>query len=326
MNEKLLIDNWSYYDEVNKLLIHTLCKDGRKSISEKLDFYYEHRHTREYDEDTLTVDDVIEMQRNDDSFQNLVKIYKHRQFMAELANEDKTGKIGWNPVYTMKTKEIRQVERYLERENWDYDSQIEDIFTNKTDYFQRNNISLRQKNEVHIYKSDIDVINQIRKEHKLTAHEVQVIFGLIFWCRMFDTAEVFLLSCEPDDFKIKQFNGCFQKAINDNKLFKLIRWDLKLHETIFKHDIKTNKYYYSNFDNKDEIVYTFKTTLENNRLNLTKVAQEALDFKLKYCEICGKEIHAHSNRQKMCDECKAEVTKEQARLRKQRQRERQRGK
>lgn len=52
--------------------------------------------------------------------------------------------------------------------------------------------------------------------------------------------------------------------------------------------------------------------------------KEKIGNKNKYCIHCGAEFYPKSNRQKMCEECKVTITREQARLRKQKQRKRDR--
>ena len=80
---------------------------------------------------------------------------------------------------------------------------------------------------------------------------------------------------------------------------------------------------YLNFDNKDKVAYIFKTTLENNKLNLSQIAMDAIpNIKNKYCVVCGKEFNPANNKQRQCTECKEKYKKEQARLRKQKQRKR----
>lgn len=47
-----------------------------------------------------------------------------------------------------------------------------------------------------------------------------------------------------------------------------------------------------------------------------------MEDKTKHCVICGKPFEPNCNRHKYCKECKVEVTREQARLRQQKHRER----
>ena len=74
-------------------------------------------------------------------------------------------------------------------------------------------------------------------------------------------------------------------------------------------------YTYPNFalDKDDVIAYTFNVTLENNRLNLSKVARELFDPKECYCTVCGeKYIAKRPNASLYCKECA--VDKEKARI------------
>lgn len=71
-------------------------------------------------------------------------------------------------------------------------------------------------------------------------------------------------------------------------------------------------YTYPNFalDKDDVIAYTFNVTLENNRLNLSKVARELFDPKECYCTVCGeKYIAKRPNASLYCKECGAKKEK-----------------
>lgn len=74
-------------------------------------------------------------------------------------------------------------------------------------------------------------------------------------------------------------------------------------------------YTYPNFtlDKDDVIAYTFDVTLENNRLNLSKVAWELFDPKECYCTVCGEKYKSlKPNASLYCKDCAAK--KEKARL------------
>ena len=142
------------------------------------------------------------------------------------------------------------------------------------------------------------------------------------------------------EWKRKQFEACYDFTIRGDKEHN----DYKAVNEVFEHytdwkentdriNVRTKWYYnigetefdwiYPNFDNKDEIAYIFKTTLENNRLDLGKLAEEVLpDIREKYCYRCGRAFNPSSNRQKYCEECKQEIKREQAAERKRRQRNR----
>ena len=285
MNERLLLDNWREYDEVNWLLTNLLCKDDRKTIEEKADFYFANRHERG------------ELFVNDDG-----------------------------SVY-------REEERY---EVYDFNV---DTFKRSMTYREERckaiNTKLREIDEVVLYKSDFDAIEKARKEYRLTELQTQILFGMIFFSRMNNIAWCRIGTL----YKLRSFKACFEKTIKQEDIFKIAETGLfkqvvtnkdeakyKLKEQAEYLHIETEAdWYYLNFDNQDEVAYVFKTTLENNRLNLTKLAKEVIpDFKAKYCIHCGAEFYPKSNRQKMCDECKVIVIREQARLRKQKQRQKDR--
>ena len=72
-------------------------------------------------------------------------------------------------------------------------------------------------------------------------------------------------------------------------------------------------YTYPNFalDKDDVIAYTFNVTLENNRLNLSKIARELFDPKEGYCTVCGTKYRSPKpNASLYCKECAAKKEKE----------------
>ena len=286
LNEEMLLDNWRYYGECNMLLKNCLSKDSRKSHIEMASLYF------------------------------------------NLRNEKKQYK--WNTYITTDVQTGKKIARYTEKPNGLHVEDYEHYFLRRAIKNLRMNMKLRKVNEVVLYKSDFDAIEQARKEHHLTQMEIEIMFGLIFFSRMHDVRWCRI----GTNFKRQQFMGCFNTWDKD-AMYNV------LHTGFFK-DVDYNKdpegdfpwwwkekfyikdendYIYTNFDNKDEVAYVFKTTLENNKLNLSQVAADAIpDIKDKYCIRCGEKFNPASNRQKYCDKCKKEVNKEQAAERKRKQR------
>lgn len=201
---------------------------------------------------------------------------------------------------------------------------------------RRMKTKLKECNEVIFYKSDFDTIERLRKEHDLTELQIQIVFGLIFMSRM--NGVKYCRIGTP--YKWKGFWSSFDKHITIEERRTI--WDMGIFESYVTDKRKAQKqldYHYGegfaeylnvvdeadivykNFDIQDEVAWVFHTTVENNKLNFSQICREAIpNLKNKYCAVCGKEFTPNNNKQKQCTQCKEEHKKEQARLRKQKQR------
>lgn len=216
------------------------------------------------------------------------------------------------------------------------DVDVKEKFRRKASRNKNLNMKLREVDEVKLYKSDFDAIARVKKEYNLTELETQMVFGLIFMSRMHDVRwcrigtafkkKGFYSSFDkyitPEEKEAVFATGLFESATRDkgkarNMIKQRYDWDY----VEYLHIEDEYDWIYKNFDNKDEVIWTFKTTLENNKLNFSKLAKEALpNFKYKYCTVCGELFLPNNNKQKQCTECKEKYKKENARLRKQKQR------
>lgn len=321
LNEKLLLDEWQYYDECNWLLTNLLCKDDRKNVEEKLDFYFSNRHVRD-DSQWRYLDE------NDKYFKEAYEDYKYKRDMyyEHLEYGEDNDVIAFVPF--QRNSIFEAYEQNINKQ----DSNKEAVFIKKMIRNSKINSKLREINEVILYQSDLDAITKAKQDNKLTEFQLQVLFGLILFSRLHDVEW-----CRVGtEFKWKSFKACFDKtikatdlqAILDTGLFKQVVTNKaaarkKLGTQAEYLNIKDEiDYKYLGFANKDKVAFIYKTTKENNRLNLTEVFKEVIpNYKVKYCCECGCEFTPASNRQKMCTDCKAKVIKEQARVRKQRQRQ-----
>lgn len=201
---------------------------------------------------------------------------------------------------------------------------------------RRMKTKLRECNEVIFYKSDFDTIEKARKDFGLTELQTQVVFGLIFMSRM--NGVKYCRIGTP--YKSKGFWSSFDKHISLED--RQVIWKTGLFENYvtdkgkarrqldnhyedgfadYLHIVDESDWVYKNFDNKDEVAWTFHTTVENNRLNFSQICKDAMpNLKNRYCVVCGKEFTPNNNKQKQCTQCKEEHKKEQARLRKAKQR------
>lgn len=346
LNEKMALDNWEQYDECNWLLTDLLAKDERKTLKEKAEFYYENRHERFTDEDIYVEFSNYELRYQLEEYED----YMRRKFYYEMYMED--FEESDEDIEDYESPNLAYVEwqqdDYLEKlgdkifknkslmekiENGEdlriktYDWQKDDNHDMELKFFkkmkrnQKMNKKLREINEVVLYKSDFDIIEKARKEYSLTELQTQVVFGLIFMSRMNDVQWCRI----GTEHKSKGFWGAFDRYVKPEDKEKV--WETGLFETYkedgFKNYKEKEDKIYLNYENKDEVAYVFKTTVENNKLNLSQIAKEVIpDINVKYCIHCGKSFVPASNRQKQCSECKKENEREQARLRKQKQRER----
>lgn len=217
------------------------------------------------------------------------------------------------------------------------DEEIGDKFDKRVARNKRMNTKLREVNEVVFYKSDFEAIEKAKRDFRLTELQTQVVFGLIFMSRMNGVKYCRI----GTTYKNKGFFSSFDKHISVDDCQKV--WKTGLFEDDVSDKSKTrrmlnNRYgegyadylhiedyvvdkIYLNFDNQDEVAWVFHTTVENNRLNFSQICKEAMpNLKNKYCSVCGKEFTPNSNSQKQCTECRDKYKKEQARLRKQKQR------
>jgi hypothetical protein len=316
MNERLALKNWTHYKECNWLLTHFLSKDETKNIDEKLEFYFLHRHEREDSEWIATGKENWSKQTQEEYQDYLYRKGMYEDFL-ECGGEG-------NPhiAYVDFTPN-----RYFDNIDEDDKTDRVAVLTKKMIRNIRMKTKLREIDSVSLYRSDLDAIKQAKKEYKLTEMQTQILFGFIFFSRMNEVKY-----CRVGtEYKWKSFKACFEKTVTAKDIDAVLNTGLieraksdskqsaykKLKEQAKYLNIKAESdYVYTQFENQDEVTYTFVTTVENNRLNLSAVAKEAIpDFKIKYCSVCGKEFEPKSNRQKMCEECKKEITKEQNRAR-----------
>jgi hypothetical protein len=180
-------------------------------------------------------------------------------------------------------------------------------------YVPKSNYKLREHKDIMINKKDIKLIREVRKNTTLTVPQIEVLFGLIFFCRMYDTENANLNT----EFKKKQFLGCFEKAtIKD--LNYVASNVLAIEET------EDGDYIYHPFSNielEDEWIH-IPVTKANNRLNLTKMAHKYITdiADKRYCKMCSKPFKPTNNRQQVCEECKPKSDEIKAKLRKTKQR------
>jgi hypothetical protein len=315
----MLLDNWSEYKDANWLLRDCLERDSTRTAADKADYYLANRNTNPMNWNIQQIFKTEEFKWTKEWYDNaMMDIEMEREYSedhmyyGEMPHRPKCVTIyelleGHNSRRTIRKRFEDAYERNVKRHR-----------------------TLRQIDEVVLYKSDLEFIRAAIATNKYTLKQIKILFGAMFFSRMYDVRWTRLGTA----WKKKQFKACFNfhiekedfEAVND--LFEPLT-DWKPNTTHMHW--RTKAYYhigetefdwiYPNYDNKDEIAYIFHTTLENNKLNLGEVAEEAMtDIRNRYCPICEKPFTPKSNRQKYCDECRKEVQREQAAERKRRQR------
>lgn len=189
---------------------------------------------------------------------------------------------------------------------------------------RKNNAPILDVHQVVLYQKDLDYITEARQKYHINYAQLRVLFGVIFFCRLYGS-DTFALDTE---FKMKRFGGCFEEqteimycagknqddGYNTVRGMKEISDDYHLLNRTGTDDIGC-LYQYPNFalDKNDTIAYTFNVTLENNRLNLSAIVRELFDPKECYCIVCGEQYHSEKpNASRYCRGCAAK--KEQVRL------------
>lgn len=359
-NERLAVQNWDYYNEVNWLLVNLLTKHYEMDVDDMVNFYLTHRHERHTDEDSYvewSAEELLSLYRDWQDYQD--KKFYYEDFMEDFGDYDGDIEEYENPYMAYQEfqysdyferiskffndksfiKKLKSGEKVsLKLYDWvrDDDEEIADKFEKRIARNKRMKTKLREVNEVVFYKSDFDTIEKARKNFGLTELQTQAVFGLIFMSRM-NGVKYCRIGTE---YKSKGFWSSFDKhiSIEDRQyIFSLgifenfvtdkrkARKQLDNHYgegySDYLHLTDESDYVYKNFDNKDEVAWVFHTTVENNRLNFSQICREAMPtLKYRYCSVCGELFLPNNNKQKQCTKCKEEHKREQARLRKQKQR------
>ena len=185
----------------------------------------------------------------------------------------------------------------------------------------KNNAPILDVHQVVLYQKDLDYITDARRRYHINWAQLRVLLGIIFFCRLYGSDTVAL----DTDFKMKRFGKCFDEQTeimyhggpNWDDGYNTVRGMYELSD-VYHLLYRTGTddigclYTYPNFalDKDDVIAYTFNVTLENNRLNLSKVARELFDPKECYCTVCGeKYIAKRPNASLYCKECGAKKEK-----------------
>lgn len=189
-------------------------------------------------------------------------------------------------------------------------------------YGRENLPALLDTHQVVLYKKDLDYITEARKRFHISFVQLQVLLGVIFFCRLYSTPNFSLETI----FKLHKFTGCF-KGKTKTVYCNGDTWDNGYSTALGLKEISDDYhlliriptenigciYKYPNYslNNNDIAAYTFNVTLENNKLDLNSIANELFDIQENYCVLCGSSYKMiKANRGLYCRECAIKKEKE----------------
>ena len=72
---------------------------------------------------------------------------------------------------------------------------------------RKNNAPILDVRQVVLYQKDLDYITEARRKYHINYAQLRVLFGVIFFCRLYGS-DTFALDTE---FKMKRFGSCFEE-------------------------------------------------------------------------------------------------------------------
>ena len=304
MNERMLLDNWKYYQEkgeCNWLLKRTLMNDNTRTPEERIKFYFENRrvvnhYSKFFKEQAKYVRDYID--DLDGCFENETEM---EYFLDNRYINDDYEIMD----YGRNQKLFNMYRRYN-----DLQDSANELVIQHLSYAPKLNYKLREHEKIMLNKRDIKFIRECRKYNNLTVPQIEVLFGIIFFCRMNDSERANL----DTEFKKKQFIGCFDSATM--KDFEYITTH------IYGIEIVDGECIYYPYETIEDEWIEIPVTRFNNKLNLSKMAHKYIvDISdKKYCRMCLKPFNPTNNRQKVCECCKPKADAIKANMRKIKQR------
>lgn len=302
MNERMLLDNWKYYQkkgECNWLLKRTLMNDETRTAKQKIAFYMENRrvvntYSEFFKEQAEKVQEYID--DLDGRFENNVQLEYYLDHMYIHDNYEIMD-------YGRTQKNFNMYRRYNELKEHANDRVIRQL-----SFKPIPGVKLRDYNTITIYREDLKFIRNVRKHHRLTVSQIEILFGIIFFCRMYETENAHI----GTEFQKKQFLGCFKSATRKDLDF-VVDTVTGL-EKLDDGDVVYDDWHKYSVDGTIKI----DVTLSNNKLNLTKMSHAMIRDILdkRYCELCMHPFEPANNRQRVCPACKAKYNRLRARMRK----------
>lgn len=304
MNERLLLDEWKYYQrkgECNWLLKRTLMNDNTRTAEEKKQFYYDNRRVVNHYSDFFKEQanevfrECCELRPCFDSEEEYEYYLDHKYLNDDYELMD----------YGRKQKLFNMYRRYN-----DLTLHANDKTEVQLSFEPIKSAKFREHNFILINRKDIKFIREVRKYNDLTIPQIEILFGVIFFCRMHNSERANLNT----PFRIKQFLGCFDNAtIEDLEYVVDVAFDIEDEDIVY--------HPYNNIELDDDWL-SYKVTRFNNKLDLTKVSRYFITdlTTKKYCRMCLKPFEPTNNRQKVCECCKPKADAIKAKMRKTKQR------
>ncbi len=75
---------------------------------------------------------------------------------------------------------------------------------------RKNVTPLLEKKQVALYRHDFEYMKKAQKVFHITYHQLRILFGIIFFSRLFEDSTVALDTM----FKLRRFAGCFDEETN----------------------------------------------------------------------------------------------------------------
>ena len=319
MNERMLLDNWKYYQrkgECNWLLKRTLMNDNTRSAAMKKAFYYANRRVVNYYSDFFKEQAEKVWWQCFDLQGRFDNKAQEEYYLDHLYIND-----GYEFMdYGHNQRVFNMYRRYN-----DLKEHANDKVNIHLSFEPIKNAKFREYTDITIHKTDLKFIRNARKRCDLTVPQIEILFGIIFFCRMYDSERANLNSF----FRKQQFIGCFDTATFDDLYY--VGRNVPGIEIV--EEEKSKEFIYHGFDtwyenHKDDYFdgsagwIDIPVTKQNNKLNLSKMARKYIpDLKDKrYCKMCLKPFKPTNNRQKVCEHCKPKADAIKAKLRKNKQR------
>lgn len=307
LNERMLLDNWKYYQgkgECNWLLKRTLMNDNTRTAEEKIKFYMENRRIVNYYSDFFKEQAEI-------VYWKCLEAYINYDTKAEA--EYALDNMFINDDYEMMDYGRNQRLFNMYRRYNDLKMHANGKIERQLSFEPIKGAKFREYKSILINNADIKFIRHTRKHNTLTVPQIEVLFGIIFFCRMNASEKANLDS----EFKMKQFLGCFDAVTMED-----FEYVVSHVQGIGKTDSGDYTYHISCVVEEDDTWIEIPVTKTNNRLNLTKMAHKYItDISNKrYCQMCLKPFKPTNNRQKVCSECKPKADAIKTKMRKVKQR------
>ena len=308
MNERMLLDNWKYYQskgECNWLLKRTLMNDNTRSAEEKKQFYFENRRVVNH---IYFSDEFKAAAQKVEDYINELEGCFDNDYEMEYYLENKYINDDYEIMDYGRAQKAFNRFRRINELNKHANAKVNAHLSFKP----IKSAKFREHKFVLINGKDIKFIREARKRNNLTVSQIELLFGIIFFCRMHDSENAQINT----PFRIKQFLGCF-----DNATMKDLKYVVE-HVGGIEDTEEGIVYYPFNDVELDDKWLVWNVTRFNNKLNLSKVSHYFItDIKdKKYCQMCLKPFKPTNNRQKVCECCKPKADEIKAKLRKTKQR------